>query len=254
MNLLSIRRGRHGIVWFIGVTIAVRTTAFVPELRGSARLFLDTADPKEWEDLLPTGIFEGVTCNPTLLERANQKCTIANLHALSKRALNLSADEIMVQAWGATSQELYECGMALSRPDHERIVIKVPIVSAGVEAAAKLVRSNVRVCLTACYHHKQALIAANVGAEYLAPYLGRMTDAGRDGVEECLKMQQIIGGLQADTRVLVASIRDCQTMVNLAAEGMETFTISPQVARELFVEPLTKEAAKAFEEAASRNN
>ena len=81
-----------------------------------------------------------------------------------------------------------------------------------------------------------------------------MTDAGRDGFNECLKMQQVIEGLQGDTRVLVASIRDCQTMVDLAAEGMETFTISPEVARELFVEPLTKEAAAAFEDAASRNN
>ena len=27
----------------------------------------------------------------------------------------------------------------------------------------------------------QALVAASVGAEYLAPYLGRMDDAGKDG-------------------------------------------------------------------------
>mmetsp|Transcript_46830 Transcript_46830/g.114197 ORF Transcript_46830/g.114197 Transcript_46830/m.114197 type:complete len:145 (-) Transcript_46830:76-510(-) len=144
--------------------------------------------------------------------------------------------------------------MELSKIDRDRVVVKVPIVSAGVQAATMLVKSNVRVCLTACYHHKQSLIASNVGAEYIAPYLGRMTDAGRDGFNECLKMQQVIEGLQGETRVLVASIRDCQTMIDLAAEGMETFTISPDVARELFVEPLTKEAAAAFEDAASRNN
>jgi transaldolase len=217
-------------------------------------LFLDTADVKEWEDLLPTGIFEGVTCNPTLLERAGQKCTIDNLRQLSNLALALGADEFMVQAWGGTAQEMYDCGMELSRPDRERIVVKVPIVSTGIEAAALLIKSNVRVCLTACYNHRQALIAANVGAEYLAPYLGRMNDAGKDGFHECIKMQKVIDGLQAETRVLVASIRDCQTMVDLAAAGMETFTISPGVARELFVEPLTEIAAAAFEEAASRNS
>lgn len=236
------------------VTAIQYTIAFVPEFRGAARLFLDTADPQDWEDLLPTGIFEGVTCNPTLLEQVRQTCSVDNLHTLAQKALNLGADEFMVQAWGATSQELYDCGMSLSKVDRERIVIKVPVISAGVEAAALLVRSNVRVCLTASYHHKQAFIAAQVGAEYIAPYLGRMNDAGRDGMAECLKMQQVIAGLQAETRVLVASIRDCQTMVDLAAEGMETYTISPQVARDLFVEPLTKEAAAAFEEAASRNS
>jgi len=202
--------------------------------------------------LLPMGIFHGVTCNPTLLERAGEPCTIKNLHKMSAKALQFT-DEFMCQAWGGTAKELYDCGMELSRPDRERIVVKVPVTATGVEGAALLVRANCRVCLTASYNHKQALIAANVGAEYIAPYLGRMTDAGKDGAAECFKMQEIIQGIEADTRVLVASIRDCQTMIDLAAEGMETFTFSPAVARELFVEPMTKEAASEFEAAAARN-
>lgn len=162
-------------------------------------------------------------------------------------------DEFMCQAWGSTAQELYDCGMALSQPDRERIVVKVPVTTTGVEAASLLVQANCRVCLTACYNHKQALIAANVGADYIAPYLGRMTDAGMDGTAECWKMQEIVEGVQADTRILVASIRDCQTLVDLAAKGMETFTFSPTVARELFVEPMTVAAAAEFEAAAARN-
>lgn len=187
------------------------------------------------------------------MEQAGERCTVNNLRRLASKAL-LMTDEFMCQAWGATSKELYECGMALTQNNRDRIVVKVPVTATGVEAAAMLVKANCRVCLTASYSHKQALIAASVGAEYIAPYLGRMNDAGKDGPEECMKMQSIIEGMQAETRVLVASIRDSQTMVDLAAEGMETFTISPEVARELFVEPMTKEAAAAFEEAASRNS
>jgi transaldolase len=187
------------------------------------------------------------------LEQAGEKCTIDNLRKLASKALLLT-DEFMCQAWGATSKELYDCGMALTQADRGRIVVKVPVTATGVEAAALLIKANCRVCLTASYSHKQALVAASVGAEYIAPYLGRMNDAGKDGAEECIKMQSIIEGMQAETRVLVASIRDCQTMVDLAAEGMETFTISPALARELFVEPMTKEAAAAFEEAAARNS
>ncbi|KAG7371908.1 transaldolase [Nitzschia inconspicua] len=226
--------------------------AFSPEFRGASRLFLDTADTNEWKMLLPTGVFHGVTCNPTLLERAGEPCTIDNLHRLASVALGYT-DEFMCQAWGATAQELYDCGMTLSKPDRDRIVVKVPVTTTGVEAASLLIQSNCRVCLTACYNHKQAMIAANVGAEYIAPYLGRMTDAGMDGSGECWKMQEIVDGLQADTRILVASIRDCQTMVDLAARGMETFTFSPSVARELFQEPMTDDAAAEFEAAASRN-
>lgn len=88
----------------------------------------------------------------------------------------------------------------------------------------------------------------------MAPYLGRMTDAGLNGSAECLKMQAIAEGMKSDTRILVASIRKAQTMVDLAASGMETFTISPDVARELFFEPLTTEAAAVFEEAAAKGS
>eukprot|EP00978_Attheya_sp_CCMP212_P027033 scaffold90095_cov30-Attheya_sp.AAC.4 len=57
-------------------------------------------------------------------------------------------------------------------------------------------QSNVRVCLTACYA-SQALIAALVGAEYLAPCLGRMDDAGKGGANEILTMQQIVDSFAA---------------------------------------------------------
>ena len=238
----------YAILPWIGLS-----AAFSPELRGAGRLFLDTADVEEWADLLPTGIFHGVTTNPTLLERANQPCTIDNLHQLAKQALEYT-DEFMCQAWGGSTEALYECGMALSQPARDRIVIKVPVTKEGVTAASRLIQSGVRVCLTACYHHRQALVAASVGAEYLAPYLGRMSDGGKDGSAECLKMQEIAAGMESDLRILVASIRDAQTMVDLAAQGMETFTFSPAVARELFLEPLTTEAAAVFEEAAKKNN
>jgi transaldolase len=224
--------------------------SFSPALKRESRLFLDTADIKEWEELLPTGIFHGVTTNPTLLERAGQPCTIANLHVLAQKALHLS-DEFMCQAWGSSAEELYQCGMALSLPRRDCIVVKVPVTLEGTKAASLLIQSGVRVCLTACYHPKQAMIASSIGAEYIAPYLGRMTDAGQNGSDACLQMQAITRGMQSPTRILVASIREAQTMVDLAANGMETFTFSPAVARELFVEPLTDEAAAVFEAAAA---
>ena len=111
-----------------------------------------------------------------------------------------------------------------------------------------------RICLTACYGSKQALVAAGMGVEYIAPYLGRMTDNGKDGFDECVKMQQIVDGLQADTRILAASIRDAESLADLAVAGLDAFTFSPDVARQLFDEPLTVSAAEEFERAAARGS
>ena len=82
-------------------------------------------------------------------------------------------------------------------------------------------------------------------------HLQRMNDNGKDGFKECIRMQNIVDGLVSDTRILVASLRDAETLGDLAVEGLDTFTFSPNVARELFEERLTYAAADEFETAAS---
>jgi len=241
-------------------TITVSSSfGFVPHPhRGDAcRFFLDTADvDNAWRELLPMGIFHGITTNPTILERASQPCTICNLHALAATAFDLGANEFMCQAWGTNVEDVVERGIALAATDLKRIVVKVPVTQIGLEAASIMMKDyGIRICLTAGYNSQQALLAVGVGAEYLAPYLGRMTDAGKDGVDECLAMLDVVEGLQGTTRILVASIRDSQTLSELAGSGMDTFTFSPDVARQLLnCDELTVLAADEFEQSALRNS
>lgn len=229
------------------------TTAFTPAFRGNARLFLDSADMAEWDSLLPTGVFYGVTTNPSLLERCNQPCTVENLNRLARKALTVS-HEFFCQAWGTSADEIYDNGFKLSLPDRDRIVIKVPITKMGVEACHRLHQSGVKVCLTACYNKEQALVAAGVGANYVAPHLDRMNAAGREGFEECKQMIKIMDGLGSDTRVLLASIRNTECMSLLAAEGFDSFAMPGDVAEQLFVEPLTDARAEEFQGAAERGS
>lgn len=253
MTVSSSRMNHLSIAAFATLLLHIfpLSLSFTPPHRGDCRLFLDTAETSEWDALLPSGMFYGVTCNPTLLERANEPCTVDNLHKLASKAL-LYTDEFMCQSWGSTADHLYQTGMAISEYDRERVVIKVPVTATGADAASKLTQAGVRICFTACYNKKQALIAASSGVEYIAPYLGRMTDKNKDGYDECKQMQRIVDGLGSGTRILVASLRDADTIAQLAQEGLDTFTFNPDVARELFDEPLTDNAAEEFEEAAAR--
>jgi transaldolase len=82
----------------------------------------------------------------------------------------------MCQTWGSTAEQMYNNGMEISKMDRERIVIKVPVTAEGTKAATMLAEEGVRICLTACYNSKQALIAASMGVEYIAPYLGRYVE------------------------------------------------------------------------------
>ncbi|CAK8996479.1 unnamed protein product [Durusdinium trenchii] len=221
---------------------------FTPPLRGKARLFLDTADVSAYDELLPLGMFSGVTTNPAILKKDNVKCTVDSLHQLAGQAFK-HTDEFMCQSWGKDASELYDTGMKLAGLDKEKIVVKVPATVEGIKAAKRLLEEGVRVCLTACYSAKQALIATGLGVEYVAPYLGRMNDNRKDGFDQCYKMHEIVGGIGGKTRVLVASLRDVVNMQVLAQKGLDTFTFSPRVARQLLEEPLTEKAAEEFEEA-----
>ena len=77
----------------------------------------------------------------------------------------------------------------VARLDPERLVVKVPATMEGIKAANALVVDGVRVTITAAYAPHQVLVAASIGANYVAPYLGRMNDAGRDGIGTIVSIQ-----------------------------------------------------------------
>lgn len=197
------------------------------------------------------GIFHGITTNPVLLERADVKCNIETLRNLAHTALYTYKSEcFMLQTWGNSKDELIRHGIQL-QDISDKIVVKVPLTRSGIEAAAALIKLNTRICMTACYNSHQVLTAVALDAEYIAPYLGRMCDANKDGINEIIQMQRIVESLQSKTRIFVASIRQPQQLATLAAAGLYTFTFSPQIADDLVYDQLTIAAADDFERAAS---
>ena len=210
----------------------------------SLRLYLDTADTAAWETWLPVGIFYGVTSNPLLLERAQVPCTLDSLTQLAAKAFDLGAQEVQLQTWGDTKRALIATGHALANID-QRVVVKVPITQLGTESAAALITDNIRVTMTAVYDVPQILIAAALGADYAAPYLGRINDTGRNGRDTLATMQQAL----SSTRILTASIRVVDDIAYLATQGLNTFTFSPSIAEAFFSSEQTAAATTAFEKA-----
>jgi len=215
------------------------------------RLYLDSADPAAWEDLLPLGVFHGVTTNPLLLDRAGQDCTLASLARLGDRAFALGAREIHLQAWGSSADQLTACARELARLAPE-VAVKVPATQDGFVAARRLLSEELRVTITAVYNAGQVLAAATLGAHYAAPYLGRLDDLGRDGTPEVIAMHELLAGTENPTRLLVASLRDWDKVVELAWEGLDTFTFGPAVARQMLDDADTDEAVGGFAGAARR--
>ena len=213
------------------------------------RFYLDSADLGTHEEWLPTGLFYGVTCNPLLLEQAGFPCETSELIALAKHSFSLGSQEVHLQAWGETLDALLQTGRILGHA-HPRIVVKLPATQMGATAARLLIKEGISVTLTAVYAVHQVLIAAALGAKYAAPYLGRIEDLGRDGRAEVAMMQTMLKGVNSQTRLLTASIRQVEDISVLAAQGVDTFTFSEAIAAAFFDVPETEKATADFEQAA----
>jgi transaldolase len=215
-------------------------------------LFLDSADDAAWAELMPTGLFRGITTNPLLARRAGLNYPHIDWHAKAARARELGAQELHGQVFGPIESyvdwvgTLYEAGRAAGI----RTVAKVPLTEPAMRAVPEIKKLDGPVLLTAAYHPKQICVALALGAEYIAPYFGRMADAGLPAVAYMSQMQFISAANDHATRILVASLRNATQVAELAALGLDCFTMSPSVAVDLLSDPNTEQAAAAFEAAA----
>lgn len=206
------------------------------------QLYIDSADRSATEDLLATGLFAGVTTNPTILRRAG--LSVADIPQVYRWAVAAGAREVFFQAWGGDTETLARRGAEL-RELGEEVVVKLVASRAGTAACARLAAAGVSTLLTAVYDPGQAMVAAAARATYIAPYLRRLNDSGRDGLAAVTAMHEVLAG--SGTQVLLASIPDVSSMVALARVGVRCFTMAPAVAEQFFADPLTAQADATFE-------
>lgn len=207
--------------------------------------YIDSADRALIEELWPTGAFQGVTTNPTILARAG--LGQADLPGLYDWLTGIGVRTFYAQVVGTTTEAMLTSATELRALG--TLVVKVPATSAGFQAAGTLLRDGAQVLLTAVYHPVQALLARDMGIQGVAPYVGRMTDAGRPGVAAVTQVQQAIG--TEPTRVLAASLRSVDDIAALAAVGVPDFTVGEAVARAMLNDELTLRAVEEFEAASA---
>jgi len=210
-------------------------------------LYVDCADRALAEPLLRSGCFSGLTTNPTLLQAAGVRRQ--DLGELVDWAVVAGARTVFLQSWGATADVILTHAREL-RALGGSVVVKVPVTEAGMQAAAVLESEGTPVLVTAVYNSAQVLPAMAVGASYIAPYFGRMCDAGRDGLQEIGRMHQAICAAGSTTRILVASLREPSDALALAAIGVRDLTMAPASWSKFFTDPLTEAAVEIFEKAA----
>ncbi len=88
------------------------------------------------------------------------------------------------------------------------------------------------------------VLAEAASAEFIAPYVGRADDNGRDGID---LVRQISAVSRGETRILAASLRSPDAVAAAAAAGAHDVTLAPAVAVAALRDELTLGAAAEFE-------
>jgi transaldolase len=204
------------------------------------KLFIDTGNLKEIDSLVPLGIIDGITTNPSLLAKEG-----GDYRALLKRICQIVKGPTSAEVVSTDAEGMIREGRDLASID-EHIVVKVPFTKAGVQACKTLSSEGTRVNVTLCFSPTQALLAAKVGATYISPFVGRLDDIATPGMSLIEDIVTIYRNYQFKTEVLVASTRSPMHIVQAAKMGAHICTCPAAVLEALFKHPLTDIGLERF--------
>jgi transaldolase len=202
--------------------------------------FLDTAEMKEIETGLEWGLVDGITTNPSLIAKAGRPY-LRTVQEIARLVPGPVSGEVLATEY----EEILEQGRRLAGLA-ENVVVKVPLIPAGLRAVATFAREGIKTNVTLCFSAAQALIAAKAGASYISPFIGRLDDVGEEGMELIEKVVTIYQNYGFETKVLVASVRHPIHVVQSAMLGADVATLPFKVLEQLYKHPLTDAGLDRF--------
>lgn len=204
------------------------------------KLFVDTANVAEIEALMPLGIVDGVTTNPSLLAKA-----AGNPQQVLKTICDRVRGPVSAEVVATDADGMIGEGRQLATID-DHIVVKVPFGRAGVTACGTLSQEGIRVNVTLVFSAAQALLAAKAGATFVSPFVGRLDDIGTSGMELISQIVRIYDNYDFTAEVLVASVRGPMHIVEAAQMGADICTCPSKVIEAMFKHPLTDIGLEKF--------
>lgn len=205
------------------------------------QVFLDTANVEQIRKGVGLGIVSGVTTNPSLIFQEGEK----DYKTVIQEICSMVPGSVSVEV---LSQEME--GMVSEARDlaawAENVAVKIPVTREGIQAISVLSGEGIRVNMTLCFSLNQALLGALAGATFVSPFVGRLDDAGHDGMALIADIVQAYRQYEFNTRVLAASIRHPLHAIAAAKAGAHIATVPYGVLEQMIRHPLTDAGIARF--------
>lgn len=186
------------------------------------------------------GILDGVTTNPTLIAKENR-----DFLELVTEILKIVPGPVNLEVVSQDAEGMVREGRDLASLG-PNVVVKCPMTSEGLVAVRRLCKEGIHTNVTLVFSPNQALLAGKAGATYVSPFIGRLDDAGHEGMKVIEDTVHIYRNYNIETQVLVASIRHPVHVVEAAKLGAHVATMPPDVLDKMIKHPLTDVGLKRF--------
>jgi len=207
------------------------------------KFFIDTANVEDIKRANDMGVICGVTTNPSLIAKEGRdfKEVIKEITSIVDGPISGEVKATTVDAEGMIRE-----GREIAAI-HPNMVVKIPMTVEGLKAVKVLSAEGIKTNVTLIFTANQALLAAEAGATYVSPFLGRLDDINQPGIELVRTIAEIFAVYGYETEIIAASVRNPIHVTDCALAGADIATVPYKVIEQMAKHPLTDQGIEKFQ-------
>ena len=207
------------------------------------KFFIDTANVEDIRKANDMGVICGVTTNPSLIAKEGRDFNevIKEITTIVDGPISGEVKATTVDAEGMIAE-----GREIAKI-HPNMVVKIPLTVEGLKATKVLSSEGIPVNVTLIFSANQAILAANAGAAYVSPFLGRLDDINTPGIDLIRNISEIFDIYGYDTEIIAASVRNPIHVTDCALAGADIATVPYKVIEQMTKHPLTDQGIEKFQ-------
>jgi transaldolase len=204
------------------------------------RFFLDTANVEHIKEANEMGVICGVTTNPSLVAKEGR-----DFNEVIKEITEIVDGPISGEVVAEDAQGMIKEGRIIAAI-HKNMIVKIPMTAEGLKATKVLSKEGIKTNVTLIFSATQALLAANAGATYVSPFLGRVDDISMIGMDLVRDIAEIFAVHGIETEIIAASVRNPIHVIEAAKAGADISTIPFSLVMQMLKHPLTDQGLEKF--------
>ena len=204
------------------------------------RLFLDTANVEYIKEANEMGVICGVTTNPSLIAKEGR-----DFNEVIKEITGIVDGPISGEVISEDAKGMIEEGRKIAAI-HKNMIVKIPMTAEGLKATKVLANEGIKTNVTFLFSVNQALLAANAGATYVSPFLGRIDDISMNGMDLVRNIAEIFRVHKISTKIIAASVRNPLHVIEAARAGADIATVPYNLVQQMIKHPLTDQGLEKF--------